>query len=112
MRYEFVEKPVDLDRESAAEFHLTWQGLPVKPRSGLYRRIHIDDALWTTDVKNQPFHITPVYTEGWNRHWNYHNFWNRQVFEEGVHREGQGKHPIRLAARPQDILHVHERCHV
>ena len=83
VRYEFVEKPVDLDRESAAEFHLTWQGLPVKPRSGLYRRIHIDDALWTTDVKNQPFHITPVYTEGWNRHWNYHNFWNRQVFEEG-----------------------------
>ena len=81
LRYEFVEKPLLLGHEPVATFRLTWQGLPVKPRSALYRRIHIDDALWTTDVQNQPFHITPVYTEGWNRHWNYHNFWNREVFE-------------------------------
>ena len=81
LRYEFVEKPLLLGPQPVAPFRLTWQGLPVKPRSPLYRRIHIDDALWTTDVDTQPFHITPVYTEGWNRHWNYHNFWNREVFE-------------------------------
>ncbi|MEE3372592.1 MAG: glycoside hydrolase domain-containing protein, partial [Planctomycetota bacterium] len=83
LRYEFVEKPLQLGPKPIAPFRLTWQGLPVKPRSPLYRRIHIDDALWTTEVEKQPFHITPVYTEGWNRHWNYHNFWNREVFEEG-----------------------------
>ena len=81
LRYEFIEKPLQLGQKSVTPFRLTWQGLPVKPRSPLYRRIHIDDAVWTTDVEKQPFHITPVYTEGWSRHWNYHNFWNREVFE-------------------------------
>jgi len=82
VRYEFVGNPIELDRESVTEYSLAWQALPVKPRSTLYRRVHVDDALWTTSEKNQPFRITPIYTEGWNRHWNYHNFWNSEVFEE------------------------------
>ena len=81
VKYEFVGNRIDLEREASTEFSLAWQGLPVKLRSNLYRCVHMDNALWTTDTKNQPFHISPIYTEGWNRHWNYHNFWNREVFE-------------------------------
>ena len=82
VRYEFIKKPIQLSVADSRKFTIHWQALPVKPRSKLYRQIHIDDAVWTTKKKQQPFHITPVYTEGWNRQWNYHNFWNRAVFKE------------------------------
>jgi hypothetical protein len=80
VKYTYLKKPVMLN--GSLDVTIGIQALPVKPRSSLYRRFRAQDALWTSNKGQEPFWFSPIFTAGWNRHWNYLNFWNHEVFEE------------------------------
>jgi len=79
VRYEFINAPTTIDKPYDMTFGL--QALPVRPRSSLYRSFRVDDCTFTSDPAKELFNISPLYTEGWSGHWNYHNFWNAQAFD-------------------------------
>jgi hypothetical protein len=79
IRYEFIDKPTKL--ETPYEMTLAVQGLPVRPRSPIYRLMQVDDCTFTSFAEKERFKIHPLYTEGWSKHWNYHNFWNERAFD-------------------------------
>lgn len=90
VRFNLIGKPTQIDKPLT--FQLGLQALPSRPRSPYFRRIDAD-ASWSGPTEpNQAmaylertgslFFVSPIYTEGWNRHWNYLNFWNEEVFEK------------------------------
>jgi hypothetical protein len=79
VRYEFINTPTAVEQPYEMTFGL--QALPVRPRSPLYRSFKVDDCTFTSDPAKELFNISPLYTEGWSVHWNYHNFWNEQAFD-------------------------------
>ncbi|MBI3921252.1 MAG: hypothetical protein HY318_07535 [Armatimonadetes bacterium] len=88
VRFNLIAKPTKI--EKPMEFSFGLQALPARPRSPYFRSIDAD-ANWSgsqagkreyLDKTGKLFFVSPVYTEGWDRHWNYLNFWNEDVFEK------------------------------
>ena len=79
VRYEFINAPTTIDGPYEITFGL--QALPVRPRSPLYRSFKVDDCTFTSDPAKELFNISPLYTEGWSVHWNYHSFWDARAFD-------------------------------
>jgi hypothetical protein len=84
LRYD--AKPVQA--ENPRPLVLGYMALPCKPRSPYFRRI--DGVGWSrsklldragVEKVGDLFQVMP-YSEGWNNHYNYLNFWNEDVFEK------------------------------
>jgi len=88
VRFNVIGRPTKLEKPLTLSIGI--QALPARPRSPLFRMIDMDanvsglekvDKAYF-DRTGKLFQIRAVYTEGWSRHWNYHNFWNEEVFEK------------------------------
>ncbi len=86
LRYDFTAHPsrTGMPRPIA----LGYMALPCRPRSPTFRQI--DGTGWVRSQElsraelektSQLFQVR-LYTEGWNIHWNYFNFWNEDVFDK------------------------------
>jgi len=79
VRYEFMT-PGDA-KEGPITITFGLQALPVRPRSPIYRSFRVDDCTFTSFPEKELFNISPLFTEGWSVHWNYHNFWSEEAFD-------------------------------
>ncbi len=77
-----------LQAENPRPLVLGYMALPCKPRSPYFRRI--DGVGWSrselldragVEKLGDLFQVMP-YSEGWNNHYNYLNFWNEDVFDK------------------------------